>query len=83
MKPDRRVHGHTFDGGEIVRYERAGKWFIEYNRHRPRRSISLRVAVNEALYHGDRAIRGVPGGKRFDAGVADMLTATTRTDLKP
>ncbi len=69
---DRRVHltivpafGERI---EIVRYERAGKWFYESGRER--RMISLREAVGFAenrpgvIWH-----EGRPGGAMFDARV--------------
>jgi hypothetical protein len=66
---DRRVHGHTDDGGEIVRYDRAGKWYVEYPRARmiPCRRTTLGEAAFLATRDGADAIRGLPGGRAFDA----------------
>ena len=50
--PDRIVHGETADGWDIVRYDRAGKWFIENREMIPnnqRRQISVREAAELAL----------------------------------
>lgn len=58
---DRIVHGYTADGGEVVRYDRAGKWYIEYSGSR--RHVGVREAAREA----DRATLGLFGGGRFDA----------------
>lgn len=72
MMRDRTVHGYTFDGGEIVRYDRSGKWWIEHTDPRrliPARQVTVRVAVREALWNGNRAILGLPGGRAFDAKV--------------
>jgi hypothetical protein len=73
---DRRVHARS-DEMEIVRYERAGKWYLEpLNRgdeyrkiHRQR--VSLRQAVIYALWAereapGGLICLGVPGGGSFD-----------------
>jgi hypothetical protein len=71
--PDRRVHAEcaTF---EVVRYERAGKWYVESKvglvprehigvAEAARRAISAKVLGGEINY-------GVPGGKVFDRKVA-------------
>lgn len=68
---DRTVHGHTADGHEIVRYDRAGKWYVE-TRFAPRRDVSLREAVR-------LAVAGTPqldkcGGQAFDAKVRKSLS---------
>lgn len=64
---DRRVHARTEDGREIVRYERAGKWYWENSDHRKR--ITFGEAVRLARLSGSMVVYGVPGGKRFDAEV--------------
>lgn len=69
---DRRIHGISTDGGEIVRYERAGKWYIEYpTGMRPRRALTVRSAASLAAL--GRAFLGKPGGMRFDAKVREFL----------
>ena len=67
MMSDRTVHGMTQDGGQIVRYDRAGKWWIEYPPEslKPRRSVTLAGAVAEA--RRGRAFLGRYGGRMFDA----------------
>lgn len=71
---DRRVHCtiSTYDGAriEIVRYDRAGRWYYEHSIGY-RRGITLAEAVGFAssvrpavTWH-----EGVPGGRTFDARV--------------
>lgn len=65
MTPDRIVHG-LYDGGEIVRYDRAGKWYLEGPL---KRRLHLVVAEAAALaasgtWYSDRS-----GGQAFDAKV--------------
>jgi hypothetical protein len=67
---DRTVHASNHEA-EIVRYDRAGKWYIEY-RDGDRRRISLRQAAKFAclLYVRDGVIlTGKPGGRAFDRAV--------------
>jgi hypothetical protein len=64
---DRRVHAVLANGWEIVRYDRAGKWFREQDGKRS--AITFREAVNYARLAGGRVFYGVPGGKRFDAAM--------------
>lgn len=68
---DRRVHGRTADGGEIVRYDRAGKWYIEYESRslRPCRRVGVLEAARLASEVGASAVRGISGGTRFDAAL--------------
>jgi hypothetical protein len=68
---DRTIHATTPDGGMIVRYERAGKWYVEWPADRmiPRRAISLREAVRLATQRGAYVYLGQPGGRAFDAKV--------------
>lgn len=64
---DRIVHGWTADGGEIARYDRAGKWYIEYpsNTDRKRRQVTLDEAAKAAI--AGKVVLGRYGGTRFDA----------------
>ena len=67
---DRRVHARLQDGSEVVRYDRAGKWWIEGSHGRRRVSIAdaALAAAHEAVeFHFD-----LPGGKLFDAAVRDF-----------
>lgn len=66
---DRLVHGWTADGGEIVRYDRAGKWYIEYppDSDKKRRRVTLDDAAKAAI--AGKVVLGRYGGARFDARV--------------
>jgi hypothetical protein len=68
-QPDRTVHATTLHGKQIVRYDRAGKWYLEDPPGRWRVRISLATAVCEAAQFGSYVYLGKPGGKRFDAAV--------------
>lgn len=74
---DRRVHART-DAAELVRYGRAGKWYIEPFDASPRASVTLNKAVDVAMRwwyaeHGTPII-GVPGGSRFDRMIQQRCT---------
>lgn len=65
---DRTVHAVCEDGREIVRYERAGKWYIE-PKEGPRRPVTCAEAASVAAeaWRGDGAVwLGRPGGGAFD-----------------
>lgn len=68
---DRTVHCTivTDPRSEIVRYDRAGKWFVEAGPYR--RSITLTEAVAFAAQDRPAVIwhEGRPGGGAFDAKV--------------
>jgi hypothetical protein len=61
---DRTVHGMTVEGYEIVRYDRAGKWYVEGNGYRTHVSVSK--AATLATEPGGRVFLGLGGGGRFD-----------------
>ena len=70
---DRTVHAEN-GGTQVVRYDRAGKWYIEYtNPDLKRRAVSVTEAAITArnlitmrgTWH-----KGLPGGAMFDAIVA-------------
>lgn len=67
---DRRVHA-SYDDMEIVRYNRAGKWYLEPTiPGLPRQRVSVRVAALSAVWgvmnaNGDIRL-GLPGGQTFD-----------------
>jgi hypothetical protein len=63
---DRQVHGYTTDGAAIVRYDRAGKWWVEPEGGK-RRPVKLDEAA--ALAAAGRALLNRYGGTRFDATV--------------
>lgn len=62
---DRRIHGYSQSGGEIVRYERAGKWYLEYRDSRL--PCTVEDAALFATAEGAQAFLGVAGGTRFDS----------------
>ena len=65
---DRRVHAVLRTGEEIVRYDRAGKWYVEY--HRVRKPLTVHEAAARACERGAQRFLGLPGGARFDRLVA-------------
>ena len=65
---DRTVHATFPSGDEIVRYDRAGKWYRESEGRRW--AVSLKEAVRLALLPGVTIHLGRPGGARFDAAVS-------------
>ena len=66
-RDDRTVHGRTMnytDPWDIVRYDRAGKWYLEHEDGR-RVHVGVRHAARVAAtgtFHP-----GLPGGKVFDS----------------
>lgn len=75
---DRTVHAED-EGIEVVRYDRAGKWFVESKRPSallPARPVTLLRAAEVALRCNERGgtihLRR-PGGSRFDAKVRWLL----------
>jgi len=71
MSYDRTVHGWTADLAEIVRYDRAGKWYVEYPPAtlKPRRPVSVAEAVRLATEAGARVFANRYGGQAFNARV--------------
>lgn len=67
---DRTVHGISADGYEIVRYDRAGKWYLEDGP--TKRVRALRIADAAALATEGQAHLGKPGGQAFDKRVRDL-----------
>lgn len=73
--PDRRVHAKVFvpashgrsgEVAEIVRYDRAGKWYYESPTQR------RKITIDEAVQFIDRDSKvffGKPGGSTFDRKV--------------
>ena len=74
---DRRVHASSDRGVEVVRYERAGKWYLEMPGV-PRRRIKLDEAVQQATLPWVTWREGVPGGSTFDARVKKRLADLER-----
>lgn len=66
---DRRVHA-TYQGMDIVRYDRAGKWYLEpVDRSLPRQKVTVKEAAAQALWgheHGGSIYLGLQGGTTFD-----------------
>lgn len=83
--PDRRVHCTIVPptGGpriEIVRYERAGKWWYESGKQRE--PLTLKKAAKFASDERPAVIwhEGVPGGSRFDALVRQARGSSGAND---
>jgi hypothetical protein len=68
---DRTVHAVTHKGVEIVRYDRAGKWFLEWplGSMVPCKHVGVNEAARTAVEHSADIRVGLPGGKAFDAKV--------------
>lgn len=69
---DRTVHA-SYSGAEVVRYDRAGKWWLEYD-NGARERLTLADAAHHALWamkHGGAVFAGRPGGAAFDRKVRD------------
>lgn len=79
---DRRVHARSAAGNmEIVRYERPGRWFLEYERGSlvPYSRLTVYKAAELAIEWygvGGHIFLGVPGGRRFDAIVRGRCDTT-------
>ena len=73
---DRMVHASRPDA-DLVRYDRAGKWFVEYDDGK-REPIPFKFAVEWAVALQGRVGTvhyGLPGGSRFDSAVRRAVTA--------
>jgi hypothetical protein len=68
---DRTVHAVTYRGVEIVRYNRAGKWYLEWPATAmvPCRHVGVDEAARTAVEHSGDIRLGLSGGKAFDARV--------------
>ncbi len=76
---DRTVHAVLEDGRQVVRYDRAGKWYIEplgYPDTAKRRPVSLQEAVAVAAQTRGTVYYGRPGGGLFDKRVATARLAS-------
>lgn len=69
---DRRIHAAN-DHAEVVRYDKAGKWYIEpRDKTLPRQRVSVAHAARYALWlyeNGGVIKQGIPGGAAFDRDV--------------
>jgi hypothetical protein len=85
MRNDRTVHAR--DGElEIVRYDRAGKWFVEYKPARGRSAYqtNLAGAVGLACSPTAKVFYGKRGGKLFDKRVKQQkLVAPVVNEVGP
>lgn len=65
------VHA-AYDGMEIVRYNRAGKWYLEpTNKNLKRQHVTIKQAADQAIWArrnlgSAQVFLGKPGGMRFD-----------------
>jgi hypothetical protein len=77
MDRDRTVHAYG-KGYEVVRYDRAGKWYVE-SVDGSRRAVTLDQAVREAAFVASRGTGdifwGQPGGRAFDFRLRRHLNA--------
>lgn len=68
---DRAIHGYTAGGDAIVRYDRAGKWYVE-PKDGKRRQVNLTEAATLAI--AGRALDAY-GGQAFRAKIRQMQGA--------
>jgi hypothetical protein len=68
VRDDRRVHASGV-AAEVVRYDRAGKWYIEAKATDTRRHIGVREAAEWASVAATEIYFGLPGGSAFDRHV--------------
>jgi hypothetical protein len=76
---DRTVHAR-YDGMEIVRYDRAGKWYLEPTNPRlPRQRIGVKDAARSARWGESNANGSVSlrllGGAAFDRAYRRIVLA--------
>jgi hypothetical protein len=77
-RPDRTVHASCDSLGlDLVRYDKAGKWYIEPRaKLTPRRHVRIRQAAEIARYwrgsEGGSIYLGKPGGSAFDWWIQQM-----------
>ena len=62
---DRTVHARG-KVAEVVRYERAGEWYIETVDGRRRTRVPVQRAAEYAAVACSEVYRGIPGGSVFD-----------------
>ena len=70
---DRRVHASHSEGEQIVRYDRAGKWYIEFVPPSPDAPARWPVKIAEAVHRAVQLVEqggevhlGLHGGGMFD-----------------
>lgn len=69
-REDRVVHGLTETSAEIVRYERAGKWYIEPTDGSRRTAVTITRAAELAI--AGTVFPNRAGGQAFNAKVAKL-----------
>lgn len=77
---DRTVHATSASGDEVVRYDRAGRWWLE-RADGTRAPLLLTTAVAEAVMFartGGQVHLGRLGGRRFDAAYRKADTSGSR-----
>lgn len=67
LKEDRRVHAE-WQGTELVRYDRAGKWWVEQasGAHWHVGIADAVLIAKEWKRNGGNVFHGLPGGSAFD-----------------
>jgi hypothetical protein len=75
---DRTVHAHLSDGTQIVRYDRAGKWYVEAPTARVQ--ITVGAAAGLASLAGSVVHLGQPGGAAFDRQYRQIKSASPDTE---
>lgn len=75
--PDRTVHARRHDGAEVVRYDRAGRWYVEWPPGSMKGCVRVSVSKAARLAAADDAevFFGQPGGRSFDAAVRRLRNA--------
>lgn len=73
-RSNRTVHAVTYKGVEIVRYDREGKWYLEWPASAmiPARHIGIAEAARTAVEHGCCIHFDQPGGTVFDRKVRKL-----------
>lgn len=76
---DRLVHA-SYPGMEIVRYERAGKWYLEpTDKNLKRQAVTVTGAAMQAHWgltqEGGEVFFNRPGGQTFDSKVRMAMRA--------
>lgn len=78
---DRTVHAR-YPRWEIVRYGRAGKWYLESTDGEVQRPLPIAAAVNIALMgvtNGGEILYGRSGGRLFDAKARALAMTVPRS----
>lgn len=69
---DRRIHARLVTGAEVVRYNRAGKWYLEPTEGK-RSALTMADVVALACTPLCEVFYGLPGGEAFDRKVRAAL----------